>query len=88
MCVLYLAQPLNQPRPPTLTCTAAYQPVAPVTTIWSAALDKLDKLAELDDQKRLFTDAVGTELLLNPFVGGELAQALGDLPAVFDRKEP
>ena len=31
---------------------------------------------------------VGTELLLYPFVGGELAQALGDLPAVFDREEP
>ena len=31
---------------------------------------------------------VGTELLLYPFVGGELVQALGDLPAVFDREEP
>ena len=31
---------------------------------------------------------MGTELLLDPFVGGELAQALGDLPAVFDREEP
>ena len=31
---------------------------------------------------------MGTELLLNPFVGGELAQALGDLPAVFNRVEP
>ena len=27
-------------------------------------------------------------MLLNPFVGGELAQALGDLPAVLDREEP
>ena len=26
--------------------------------IWSAALDKLDELAELNDQKRLFTDAL------------------------------
>ena len=26
------------------------------STIWSAALDELDELAELDDQKRLFTD--------------------------------
>ena len=31
---------------------------------------------------------VGTELLLYPFIGGELAQALGALPAVFDREEP
>ena len=31
---------------------------------------------------------VDTELLLYPFVGRELAQALGDLPAVFDCKEP
>ena len=31
---------------------------------------------------------MGTELLLYPLVGGELAQALGDLPAVFDREEP
>ena len=31
---------------------------------------------------------VGMELLLYPFVGGELAQALGDLPAVLDREEP
>ena len=31
---------------------------------------------------------MGTELLLDPFVGGELAQALGDLPTVFNRKEP
>ena len=31
---------------------------------------------------------VGTELLLYPLVGGELAQALGDLPAVLDREEP
>ena len=31
---------------------------------------------------------VGTELLLYPCVGGELSQALGDLPAVFDREEP
>ena len=31
---------------------------------------------------------MGTELLLYPFVGGELAQALGDLPAVFNREEP
>ena len=28
------------------------------------------------------------ELLLNPLVGGELAQVLGDLPAVLDREEP
>ena len=26
------------------------------STIWSAALDELDELAELDDQIRLFTD--------------------------------
>ena len=31
---------------------------------------------------------VGPELLLYPFVDGELDQALGDLPAVFDREEP
>ena len=31
---------------------------------------------------------VGPELLLDPFVGGELAQALGDLPAVLDREKP
>ena len=31
---------------------------------------------------------MGTELLLVPFLCGELAQALGDLPAVFDREEP
>ena len=31
---------------------------------------------------------MGTELLLYPFVGGELAQGLGDLPAVLDREEP
>ena len=31
---------------------------------------------------------MGPELLLDPFVGGELAQALGDLPVVFDREEP
>ena len=31
---------------------------------------------------------VGPKLLLYPFVGGELAQALGDLPAVLDREEP
>ena len=31
---------------------------------------------------------MGTELLLNPFVGGELAQTLGDLPTVFNREEP
>ena len=31
---------------------------------------------------------VGPELLLYPFIGGELAQALGDLPAVLDREEP
>ena len=30
---------------------------------------------------------VHTELLLYPFLGGELAQALGDFPAVFDREE-
>ena len=28
--------------------------------IWSAALDELDELAELDDQKRLFTDGLGS----------------------------
>ena len=28
------------------------------STIWLAALDELDELAELDDQKRLFTDAL------------------------------
>ena len=27
--------------------------------IWSVALDKLHELAELDNQKRLFTDALG-----------------------------
>ena len=31
---------------------------------------------------------MGPELLLNPFVGGELAQVLGNLPAVLDREEP
>ena len=31
--------------------------------------------------------SMGTKLLLYPFVGGELAQALGDLPAVLDREE-
>ena len=31
---------------------------------------------------------VGAELLLNPLIGGELAQTLGDLSAVLDRKEP
>ena len=31
---------------------------------------------------------VDTELLLYPFIGGELAQAFGDLPAVLDREEP
>ena len=31
---------------------------------------------------------VGPELLLYPFIGGELTQALGDLPAVLDREEP
>ena len=31
---------------------------------------------------------MGPKLLLNPFVGGELAQALGDLPAVLDHEEP
>ena len=31
---------------------------------------------------------MGTELLLYPFVGGELAQALGNLPEVFDHKKP
>ena len=31
---------------------------------------------------------VGPELLLNPFVGGKLAQALGNLPVVLDREEP
>ena len=31
---------------------------------------------------------MGTELLLNPLVGRELAQALGDLPVLFDREEP
>ena len=31
---------------------------------------------------------MGTELLLYPLIGRELAQALGDLPAVFNRKEP
>ena len=35
------------------------------STIWSAALDELDELAELDDQKRLFTD---TGLLRRPEV--------------------
>ena len=30
---------------------------------------------------------VGMELLLYPFVGGELAQALGDVPVVLDREE-
>ena len=28
------------------------------------------------------------QLLLNPFIGWALAQALGDLPAVLDREEP
>ena len=32
--------------------------------------------------------SVCLQLLLNPFVGGELAQALGDLPAVLDCEEP
>ena len=31
---------------------------------------------------------VGTQLLLYPLVGGELPQALGDLPTVFNREEP
>ena len=31
---------------------------------------------------------MGSQLLLYPLVGGELAQALGDLPAVLDREEP
>ena len=31
---------------------------------------------------------MGLQLLLDTFVGGELAQAFRDLPAVFDRKEP
>ena len=28
------------------------------STIWSAVLNELDQIAELDDQKRLFTNAV------------------------------
>ena len=31
---------------------------------------------------------MGPELLLDPFGGGELAQALADLPAEFHREEP
>ena len=31
---------------------------------------------------------VGSQLLLNPLVGGELAQTLGDLSAVLDHEEP
>ena len=31
---------------------------------------------------------MGPKRLLDPCVGGELAQALGDLPAVFNREEP
>ena len=31
---------------------------------------------------------VGPQLLLNPFVGGEVAQALEDLPVVLDHEEP
>ena len=31
---------------------------------------------------------MGPELLLDPFIGGELAQALGDLPAVPDCEDP
>ena len=32
--------------------------------------------------------SVCLQFLLNPFVGGELAQALGEFPAVLDREKP
>ena len=48
MCVLSLAQPFNQPHPPTLTRTAAYHPVAPVTHEAAANLQKIHALVKAE----------------------------------------